>query len=125
MISKNLTHKIQNINSDNLGGRISIDIQIENETYRILNIYGPNKPQYKENFFNETNQYVKNIKNVILAGDFNMVEELRDRQGGNINNSHLIDLNAIKKLKNDHNLHTMTKTTLEKVELTAFTNPKI
>ena len=76
-------------------------------------------------FFNETNQHVKNIKNVILAGDFNMVEELRNRQGGNINNSHLIDLNAIKKLKNDHNLHTITKTTLEKVELIAFTNPKI
>ena len=54
-----------------------------------------------------------------------MVEELRNRQGGNINNSHLIDLNAIKKLKNDHNLHTITKTTLEKVELTAFKNPKI
>ena len=46
----------------------------------------------------------KNLKNVIVAGDFNIVQELRDREGGNINNSHLTGLKAIKKLKNDHNL---------------------
>lgn len=103
LLNQNLKYKIQNINSDNLGRRISIDIEIENETFQILNIYGPNKPQYKENFLNETNQYIKNLKNVILVGDFDIVEELRDK-GGNINNSHLISLKAINKLKNYHNL---------------------
>lgn len=39
-----------------------------------------------------------------MTGDFNMVEKLRNRKGGNINNTHLIDLKALSKLKNDHNL---------------------
>ena len=47
--------QIQNINSDNQGRRISIDIEIKSETYQILNIYAPNKQKYKENFLNETN----------------------------------------------------------------------
>ena len=88
LLNQNLKYKIQNINSDNLSRRLSIDIEIENETFQILNIYSPNKPQYKENFLNETNKYIK---------------KLRDK-GGNINNSHLISLKAINKLKNDHNL---------------------
>lgn len=88
LLNQNLKYKIQNINSDNLDRRLSIDIEIENETFQILNIYGSNKRQYKENFLNETNKYIK---------------KLRDK-GGNINNSHLISLKAINKLKNDHNL---------------------
>lgn len=40
----------------------------------------------------------KKSKSIILAGDFNMVKKLSDREGGNINNSHLICLNAINKL---------------------------
>ena len=104
LISKHIKHEILSTNSDNLGRRISIDIKIQNETYQILNIYAPNKPKTNENFFEETNHYIKNFKNVILAGNFNIVEELRDRKRGNINNTHLIVLKAISKLKNNHNL---------------------
>ena len=33
-----------------------------------------------------------------------MVEDLRDRNGSNINSTHLIGLKALNKLKNEHNL---------------------
>ena len=104
LISKHLQHEIHNANSDNIGRRISIDIKIQNEIYQILNIYGPNQPKTKEKFFQEANHYIVNLKNVILAGEFNMVEELRNREGVNINNSHLTSPNPLNKLKNDHNV---------------------
>ena len=104
LISKHLQHKIQNTNSDNLGRRIAIDIKIQNGTYQLLKIYGSKRPKTKENVFQETKHYRKNLKNVMSECDFNMGEELRDREVGNINNFHLTALNTIKKLKNVHNL---------------------
>lgn len=104
LINKNIQHKIKNSNLDNLRRRLSIDLEIDNKTYQILNIYGPNKPKSKESFFEKMKHYIKNLKNVITACNFNMVEELKDREGGNTNNSHLIGLKALPKLKNDHNL---------------------
>ena len=49
-----------------------------------------------------------------------MVEELRDREGRNINNSYLTGLKAIKKLKNNHNLEDTWR--LKHPTKTFFTN---
>lgn len=64
--------------------------------FQIINVYGPNKPNHTEHFYQTLNKYTTNThNNTIIGRDFNMVIELRDRSGGNICNTHLVGSTAL------------------------------
>ena len=67
-------------------------------------MYEPNKPYQGENFFQSLTNYLTNARNTITGGDFNMVENLNDRSGGSICNTHLVGSQALSKLIQNQNL---------------------
>ena len=49
-----------------------------------MNIYAPNSPRGRKNFFDKLWQYKPGDDNLIVGGDFNCIEEPDlDKQGGN------------------------------------------
>ena len=117
LFSKNFQGKIQNIKNDNTGRISSISFTLNKQLFNIVNIYGPNKPYQQENFFQSLTDFIINTQNTISGGDFNMVEELEDRLGGAIDNTHLANLENLKKLIQIQNLHdTWRKVNPEKFE---------
>ena len=102
----NEKHNIQilNISKDQKGQMIKCSLQVEQEIFQIINIYAATKPPDKISFYKKLNTFEKNQK-TILAGDFNMVENLfLDRQRGNSSNTHLLGLDHLNKHKQQHNL---------------------
>ena len=68
--------------------------------FEVVNIYAPTNPSQRNKFFRNLQNHIKNANNLIIAGDFNMVEDLLlDRRGGNPSNSHLIGLEYLQKIK--------------------------
>ena len=54
----------------------------------------------KPKFYKSLKQYITAKQNIILGGDFNMVEDvLMDRLGGNPNNTHMLGLNFVLAIK--------------------------
>ena len=67
-------------------------------------MYEPNKPYQGENFFQSLTNYLTNARNTIIGGDFNFVENLNDRSGGSICNTHPVRSQALSKLIQNQNL---------------------
>ena len=67
-------------------------------------MYEPNKPYQGENFFQSLTNYLTNARNTIIGGDFNFVENLNDRSGGSICNTHPVGSQALSKLIQNQNL---------------------
>lgn len=72
------------------------------QIFQIANIYVPtnlsSRDNFYKNFLNHSNK--NNNQNFILAGDFNMMEDLYlDRQGGTPSNFHLIGQPYLQKIK--------------------------
>ena len=67
-------------------------------------MYEPNKPYQGENFFQSLTNYLTNARNTIIGGDFNFVENLDDRSGGSICNTHPVGSQALSKLIQNQNL---------------------
>ena len=97
--------KIQHIQKDESGRVLSIVFSMNKQSFQIINIYGPNKPYKRERCFQTLTNYVTNVSNTIIGDDFNMVENLNDRLGGSICNTHLVGSNALTKLIKNQNLH--------------------
>ena len=96
--------QINTINEDKQGRILSLNFAFEKQNYQILNIYAPTKNSAKKNFYKQLNQYINISENKIL-GDFNMVEDLLlDRHGGNPNNTHLLRIQYLQKIKQKYNL---------------------
>ena len=105
LLNKNFECKIQNIAIDNIGRYISISFIQDKQTFQIVNLYGPNKPFQRENFFQQLNNYVNSTQNTIIGGDFNMVTDLKDRIGGSICYTHLVGSSSLNKILNNQKLY--------------------
>ena len=80
--SKNF--KVELKNSDKAGCIILVTLETQKNKFQITNIYAPNIPPQWKIFFDKLKCYVLPKYEVILGGDFKMVENLiLDRQGGN------------------------------------------
>ena len=66
------------------GRHLSIKTEMESSSFIITNIYAPNIPRKRKQFFKNLETYITNNNNNILGGDFNMVENIqKDRAGEN------------------------------------------
>ena len=64
-------------------------MKFEDDTCELINIYAPTKADQRKNFYKNLQNLIKSDQNTILAGYFNMVENIfLDRMGGNSNNTH-------------------------------------
>ena len=73
--------------------------------FQLVNIYSPTKPTNKNQFYKNLPLFLEKENNTILAGNFNMIENIfLDKLGGNTSNVHLIGLNELTKIKNKHKL---------------------
>ena len=97
LFSQTFQGKIQYIKNDNIGRISSVSFTLNKQLYNIVNIYGPNKLYQRENFFQSLTDLTINTQNTIIGGDFNMVEELKDRLGDTVNNTHLVGSENLKK----------------------------
>ena len=101
--SKPLNIEILKTEKDSDGRMLKCLAQIENEIFQLVNIYTPTNPKDRLTFFKEIQNSIEKRNNTILAGDFNMLEDiLLDKIGGNTSNTHLIGLSTLteKKKKN-------------------------
>ena len=105
LLKKDLNIKTYNILKDEEGRILSLNFSIEKQNYQIINIYAPTKNFEKPKFYHHLKRYIDTKQNLILGGDFNMVEDiLLDRKGGNPNNTHILGLDHLTKIKQTNNL---------------------
>ena len=71
---------------DQKGSILKTMLQFEEEIFQIINIYAPTNTSVTKTFYITLQNIIEKNKNTILAGDFNMIENLSlDRLGGNPN----------------------------------------
>ena len=105
MLKENLEIDVLNISKDKNGRIVKCLLSTTLEILQIINIYAPTISSEKEKFYEKLLKYVENHKKKILAGDFNMVENLfLDRKGGNPTNIHQLGLQNLNRIKNTHNM---------------------
>ena len=89
-------------------GRIlRVTLEVDSLKFQILTIYGQNPSDKTESndFFDYIEQFVDPTLPVILAGDFNMVQDLSlDREGGNPRSLHTYGNDALEKFVEKHAL---------------------
>ena len=79
--------------------------KIENQIFQLINIYTPTIPKDRITYFQELQKIIENRNNTILAGDFNMLEDIfLDKLGGNNSSTHLLGSEIITDIKNQNNL---------------------
>ena len=73
-----------------LSGRIiNIKIQYKDQKTQIISVYAPARPHLRENFYQNLENYIFADTQIIMGGDFNMVECLnKGRKGGKITHTH-------------------------------------
>ena len=92
LIKQNLNIETHTISKDEEGRIITLTFTFENQNFQIINIYGPTKNYEKHIFYKQLQKYITE-EDLILGGDFNMVEDpLLDRQGGNPYITHTLGL---------------------------------
>ena len=73
-----------NTQKDKDGQILQCSIKFEQEISQLINIYAPTKPTNRKSFYNKLGNFIKYNEKIILAGDFNMIENIfPDRLGGN------------------------------------------
>ena len=96
---------ISTILQDTEGRILSLNFSIEKQNYQIMNIYAPTRNSEKTKFYKTLKNYIQMKQNLILGGDFNMLEDiLLDIKGGNPNITHILGLNYLIKIKQTNNL---------------------
>lgn len=70
---RNLNNKVKLIHKNNDGRVSNVEIEMEGETYGVINIYTPNAAKDKVAFLTWLKNYInkKNEQNLIVLGDFN------------------------------------------------------
>ena len=87
---------ISTIHKDKEGRILSLNFSIEKQNYQIINIYAPTRNSEKPKFYKTLKNYIDSKQNLILGGDFNLVEDtLLDRKGGNPNKTHTLGLDQL------------------------------
>ena len=65
LLANNFRGKIQNILKDYPGRILSFVVNIDKQPFRIINIYGPNKPHNREHSYQSLTNYITNVSNII------------------------------------------------------------
>ena len=105
LFSKHLKFEIIKTETDFNGRTLKCLTQIENQLFQLINVYAPTNPKERLNFYKELSKIIEKRNNTILAGDFNMLEDIfLDKLGGNTSNTHLIGLDNLTEIKNKNNL---------------------
>ena len=79
-----LDYTVQRFYYDPAGRCLVLDVSIGKQVLRLINIYAPNVPAERRQFFNSLDHHLSGRHKVILAGDFNCVESSQlDKIGGN------------------------------------------
>ena len=74
LVRKNLNSIVNNFHHDFFGRLLYIDISINNNSFRMINVYCPNNPRERKDFISDLDQCLSVNKLIVLAGDFNCVE---------------------------------------------------
>lgn len=83
-ISKSFDCQIERYKYDFFGRYVYVDLDIENHSFRFINVYAPNAGRERKDFFTDLYSHVLCARPVILGGDFNCVANLAlDKKGGN------------------------------------------
>ena len=81
--------EIIHTNKDKEGRIIQCNIKYEQEILQIINIYSPTNPTDRKDFYINLQKFIDYDQKTIIAGDFNMIENLfLDRIGGNPNKTY-------------------------------------
>ena len=97
--------EIIHTNKDKEGRIIQCIIKYEQEILQIINIYSPTNPTDRKDFYINLQKFIDYDQKTIIAGDFNMIENLfLDRIGGNPNKTHTIGCETFKIVKDKLNL---------------------
>ena len=108
LLRENLDRDIISSYRDQNGSILKTMLQFEEEIFQIINIYAPTNTSVRKTFYITLQNVIEKNKNTILAGNFNMIENLSlDRLGGNPNKTHTIGIKSLNKIKNNHNLEDM------------------
>ena len=84
---------------------ISLTFLFENQTFNLVNVYAPTKNSKKTKFFKNLQKHISANNNIIVGGDFDMVEDLTlDRQGCTPNNTLLLVIQYLRKINETNNL---------------------
>ena len=71
------------IRSDHKGRILQIPINTDDSDIQLLNVYAPNLPKERRNFFDNLPEYIKGHTPFIMRGDWNYIENiLLDKFGG-------------------------------------------
>ena len=68
--------KIEAVKKDDVGRVTVARLTVCEDSIQVVNIYGPNKPGDREEFFGSIKDYMYDTDHTILIGDFNMVEDI-------------------------------------------------
>ena len=79
LFHKRLLVEVHNFHLDNSGRYVIVNCTVNNCDVKFINIYAPNVSSERINFFKNLDYYFQGSENIIFAGDFNCVEELRDK----------------------------------------------
>ena len=99
LISKNFEYQVVKTETDNEGNLLIMDLVIEDITFRIINIYGPNTDD--ANFYHNLKNKINDSEqdHLVICGDFNLTlnQTLDSHNYTNLNNpkSRLVVLNMI------------------------------
>ena len=107
LFRKDLQIEQLQIDKDEEGRILTISFAYEKQIFQITNIYAPTKPPLRIKFYKKLCKHLEknNNNNLILAGDFNMVEDIYlDRQGGTPSDSHLLGITHLQNIKEKHSL---------------------
>ena len=76
LIKPNIRLEIINNSKDDEGKLLTLTFMFKKQIFQVLNIYAPTNPSQRNRFFRNLQNYITNTNNTIIAGDFNMVEDV-------------------------------------------------
>ena len=86
LLNPSLNYTFENINKDQTGRIISIDLNFNETSFSLCNIYAPNDQRQQQEFIHNLNTYLMSntdIDNLIVGGDWNVSLQAIDKKGGN------------------------------------------
>ena len=100
LITRELGENILKMEDMITGRAMNIKLKIENKEYNIVNIYAPATQGERLAFFKELKTQIKDMKNIILGGDFNTIIEPEETNGKYENKNYMTYFKHIIKDKN-------------------------
>lgn len=91
MFKKNLKYTLQSTETDQQGRWVILNLIIEDKAYCLINLYGPNtdEPTFFQSIYNNIEKTQLTNLQLIMAGDFNFVQNVyMDRKGNSTNRNH-------------------------------------